>query len=136
MVPRTGGYAYDVGVRDLSIVQGPFSVAPCQTLKLRFATVSSLYASAVPRTTQAATTQSGGKRNVRKADGNRASARGVSGSVLAALNTSGQAIHSVRRVLPSRRTRFPVGQGGWEAVVLPGSTFHTISPVQAYRVLV
>jgi hypothetical protein len=28
MVPRTGGYAYDVGVWDLSIVQGPFSVAP------------------------------------------------------------------------------------------------------------
>ena len=24
------GYAYDVGVWDLSIVQGPFSVAPCQ----------------------------------------------------------------------------------------------------------
>jgi hypothetical protein len=33
MVPRTGGYAYDVGVWDLSIVQGPFSVAPCQTLE-------------------------------------------------------------------------------------------------------
>ena len=28
MVPRTGGYAYDVGVWDLSIVQGPFSVKP------------------------------------------------------------------------------------------------------------
>jgi hypothetical protein len=28
----TGGYTYDVGVWDLSIVQGPFSVAPCQTL--------------------------------------------------------------------------------------------------------
>jgi hypothetical protein len=27
-VPRTGGYAYDVGVWGLSIVQGPFSVAP------------------------------------------------------------------------------------------------------------
>jgi hypothetical protein len=39
MVPRTGGYAYDVGVWDLSIVQGPFSVAPCQTLELRFATL-------------------------------------------------------------------------------------------------
>jgi hypothetical protein len=38
MVPRTGGYAYDVGVWDLSIVQGPFSVAPCQTLESRFAT--------------------------------------------------------------------------------------------------
>jgi hypothetical protein len=32
MVPRTRGYAYDVGVWDLFIVQGPFSVAPCQTL--------------------------------------------------------------------------------------------------------
>jgi hypothetical protein len=31
MVARTEGYAYDVGVRDWSIVQGPFSVAPCQT---------------------------------------------------------------------------------------------------------
>jgi hypothetical protein len=37
MVPRTGSYAYDVGVWDLSIIQGPFSVAPCQTV-LRFAT--------------------------------------------------------------------------------------------------
>jgi hypothetical protein len=27
MVPRTGGYPYDVGVWDLSIIQGPFSVA-------------------------------------------------------------------------------------------------------------
>ena len=42
MVPRTGGYAYDVGVWDLSIVQGPVSVAPCQTLALRFATFASL----------------------------------------------------------------------------------------------
>ena len=38
MVALTGGYAYTVGVWDLSIVQGPFSVAPCQTLALRFAT--------------------------------------------------------------------------------------------------
>jgi hypothetical protein len=30
MVSGTGGCAYDVGVWDLSIVQGPFSVAPCQ----------------------------------------------------------------------------------------------------------
>jgi hypothetical protein len=44
-VPRTGVYAYDVGVWDSSIVQGPFSVAPCQTLMLRFATFASLYAS-------------------------------------------------------------------------------------------
>jgi hypothetical protein len=46
--PRRGGtpyrgYAYDVGVRDVSIVQGPLSVAPCPTLTLRFATVASLY---------------------------------------------------------------------------------------------
>jgi hypothetical protein len=33
MVPRTEGYTYDVGVWDLTIVQGPFSVAPCPTLK-------------------------------------------------------------------------------------------------------
>jgi hypothetical protein len=31
-VPRTEGYAYDVGVWDLSIARGPFSVAPCQIL--------------------------------------------------------------------------------------------------------
>ena len=43
MVPRTEGYAYDVGVWGLSIVQGPFSVAPCPTLTLRCATSSSLY---------------------------------------------------------------------------------------------
>jgi hypothetical protein len=42
MVPRTEGYTY--GVWDLSLVQGPFSVAPCQTLALRFATFASLYA--------------------------------------------------------------------------------------------
>jgi hypothetical protein len=36
-VPRTGGYAYAVGVWEMSIVQGPFSVAPCHTLALRFA---------------------------------------------------------------------------------------------------
>ena len=43
MVPRTEGYTYDVGVWDWSIVQGPFSVAPCQNLRLRFATFASLY---------------------------------------------------------------------------------------------
>jgi hypothetical protein len=32
IVPRTGGYTYDVGVWDSFIIQGPFSVAPCQTL--------------------------------------------------------------------------------------------------------
>jgi hypothetical protein len=44
MVPRTEGYACDVEVWDSSIVQGPFSFAPCQTLVSRFATFSSLYA--------------------------------------------------------------------------------------------
>jgi hypothetical protein len=39
VVPRTGGHTYDVGVWDLSIVQGQFSVALCQTLSLRFATL-------------------------------------------------------------------------------------------------
>jgi hypothetical protein len=33
MVPRTEGYTYDVGVWALSIVQGPFSVAPCHTFE-------------------------------------------------------------------------------------------------------
>jgi hypothetical protein len=31
IVPRTEGYAYDVGVWELFIVQGPFIVAPCHT---------------------------------------------------------------------------------------------------------
>jgi hypothetical protein len=31
IAPRTGGFAYAVGVWDLSIIQGPFPVAPCQT---------------------------------------------------------------------------------------------------------
>jgi hypothetical protein len=39
----TGGYTYNVGAWDLSIVQGPFSVAPYQTLALRCATFSSPY---------------------------------------------------------------------------------------------
>jgi hypothetical protein len=43
IVPRTAGYTYDVGVWDLSIVQRPFSVAPCQNLESRFATFASLY---------------------------------------------------------------------------------------------
>jgi hypothetical protein len=34
---HAGGYAYDVWIWDLSIIQGPFSVAPCQTLALQFA---------------------------------------------------------------------------------------------------
>jgi hypothetical protein len=43
-------YTHASKVWDLSIVQGPFSVAPCQTLLVRFATFSSLYGSrfAVP----------------------------------------------------------------------------------------
>jgi hypothetical protein len=45
----TGGYTYDDGVWDLSIVQGPFSVAPCQTLKSRFATFSSRHRIALSR---------------------------------------------------------------------------------------
>ena len=36
-------------VWDFSIVQGPFSVAPCQTLVSRFATFASLYGSYVQR---------------------------------------------------------------------------------------
>jgi hypothetical protein len=31
---RTEGYTHDANVWDLSIVQGPFSVAPCQTLRV------------------------------------------------------------------------------------------------------
>jgi hypothetical protein len=42
MVPRTGGYAYAAKVWDLSIIQGPVSVAPCQT-RSRFATFASLH---------------------------------------------------------------------------------------------
>jgi hypothetical protein len=34
VVPRTGGYSYAVGVWDMSIVQGPFSVAPCHDSQL------------------------------------------------------------------------------------------------------
>jgi hypothetical protein len=44
MVPRTGGYTCDASVWGLSIVQGPFSVAPCRTITLRFATFPPLYA--------------------------------------------------------------------------------------------
>jgi hypothetical protein len=36
------------GVLDVSIIQGPVSVAPCQTLISRFATFSSLYATQTP----------------------------------------------------------------------------------------
>jgi hypothetical protein len=44
IVARTKGDTYDVGVWELSIIQ-EFSVAPCQTLALRFATLSSLHLS-------------------------------------------------------------------------------------------
>jgi hypothetical protein len=37
MVARTEGYTYAVKVWALSLVQGSFSVAPCQTLVVRFA---------------------------------------------------------------------------------------------------
>jgi hypothetical protein len=37
-------YTYAATVEDSSIVEGPFSFAPCQTLMLRFATFASLYA--------------------------------------------------------------------------------------------
>ena len=43
MVPRTRGCMYAAKVWNLSIVQVPFSVAPCQSLALRFATLASLY---------------------------------------------------------------------------------------------
>jgi hypothetical protein len=42
IVARAGGYTYAAQVWALSIVQGAVSVAPCQTLTLRFATVASL----------------------------------------------------------------------------------------------
>ena len=41
-VARTGGYTLDANKWALCLVQGPFSVAPCQTLIDRFATLSSL----------------------------------------------------------------------------------------------
>jgi hypothetical protein len=44
MAARTHMYTCYVGVLDSSIIQGPFPVAPCQTLTLRFATFSSLQA--------------------------------------------------------------------------------------------
>jgi hypothetical protein len=39
IVACTEGYTYAAKVWDLSIDQGPFSVAPCQTRMLRFATL-------------------------------------------------------------------------------------------------
>ena len=38
IVARVEGYTYDAIMWDVSIVQAPFSVAPCQTLMFRFAT--------------------------------------------------------------------------------------------------
>jgi hypothetical protein len=43
IVARTEGYTCAANVWDLSLVQGPFSVAPCETLALRFAFFPSLY---------------------------------------------------------------------------------------------
>jgi hypothetical protein len=47
--PCSGGYTYAAKVWDLSIIQGPFSVAPCQPLALRFrnSLLSSVYHLAV-----------------------------------------------------------------------------------------
>jgi hypothetical protein len=42
IVARTHMYTYDARVWALSLVQGPVSVAPCQTLLARFATVAPL----------------------------------------------------------------------------------------------
>jgi hypothetical protein len=42
-VARTEGYTYAAKVWAMCLVQGPFSVAPCQTLIDRFATFSPLY---------------------------------------------------------------------------------------------
>jgi hypothetical protein len=43
IVARTHLYTYAAKAWDLSLVQGPFPVAPCQTPTLRFATFLSLY---------------------------------------------------------------------------------------------
>jgi hypothetical protein len=42
IVARTEGYTHAANVWALCLVQGPISVAPCQTLTLRFATFSPL----------------------------------------------------------------------------------------------
>jgi hypothetical protein len=47
IVARTHMYTLAANVWDLSLVQGPFSVAPCQTLIVRFATCTSLQCGAV-----------------------------------------------------------------------------------------
>jgi hypothetical protein len=46
VVPRTGSYTYDVGVWGLSVVQGPFSVAPVPTPSV---TIRSLQTRLPPR---------------------------------------------------------------------------------------
>jgi hypothetical protein len=43
-VAYTHVYTYAAKVWEMCLVQGPFSVARCQTLPLRFATLASLYA--------------------------------------------------------------------------------------------
>ena len=43
MVPRIEGYAYDVGVWDLSIIQGPFSIARAKPQRYDSQTFASLY---------------------------------------------------------------------------------------------
>jgi hypothetical protein len=43
IVARTEGYTYDTKVCALCLVQGSFSVAPCQTLLVRFASNKFLY---------------------------------------------------------------------------------------------
>ena len=43
IVARAEGYTHAANVWDLSVVQGPLSVAPCQALPLRFANFPSLY---------------------------------------------------------------------------------------------
>jgi hypothetical protein len=37
IVARSEGYTYAASVWDVCLVQGPFSVAPCQTLAFRYA---------------------------------------------------------------------------------------------------
>ena len=73
MVARTRSYAYDVGLWDSSIIEGPFSVAPC--LGLRFATFASLY---VGRRTRAAAAAAAAERSAHT----RASAGSANASVL------------------------------------------------------
>jgi hypothetical protein len=43
MVSGTGSYAYDVGVWELSIIQGAFSVAPRQTVRVPCVTIRNLF---------------------------------------------------------------------------------------------